>query len=55
MKLKEMYIELEIYTEDNQTFIYLSDNGSSGCTYEVNSSSDIAQHVKDYIENYIGE
>ena len=53
MNKEVINMELEIIIEDGE--IVISEEGSSGCTYEYTSKDSIVEAVKDYVENYMGE
>ena len=50
-KENSIYIELEIYKEKDQSYIYISEEGSTGVELEVNTTDDIMQQLKNYLEN----
>lgn len=50
-KENSIYIELEIYKEKGQSYIYISEEGSNGVELEVNTTDDIMQQLKNYLEN----
>lgn len=50
-KENSIYIELEIYKEKSQSYIYISEEGSNGVELEVNTTDDIMQQLKNYLEN----
>ena len=50
-KENSIYIELEIYKEKGQSYIYISEEGSTGVELEVNTTDDIIQQLKNYLEN----
>lgn len=50
-KENSIYIELEIYKEKGQSYIYISEEGSTGVELKVNTTEDIMQQLKNYLEN----
>lgn len=50
-KENSIYIELEIYKEKGQSYIYISEEGSTGVELEVNTTDDIMKQLKNYLEN----
>lgn len=49
--LHHILLEVEVYTEDNITYCFIANNGSSGVQYVVNSVKDVAKCVQDYLDN----
>lgn len=52
MELKNSEFTVEIYKEDNITYLYISSEDGSGCEYKVNSLDDVMTEMKGYIEGY---
>lgn len=50
-KENSIYIELEIYKEKGQGYIYISEEGSTEVKLKVNTTEDIMQQLKNYLEN----
>ncbi len=51
-------IEIELYTENGKHYVYLANDGSSGCKYEYNTREELRKYVGDYVEDvleYYGE
>ena len=44
-------IEIELYREDGQDYVYLSNDGSSGCKYKYGSREELKKHINDYIDD----
>ena len=43
-------IEIVLYNENNQNYVYISHDGSSGVEYAINSYNDIGNTISQYIE-----
>ncbi len=52
MELKNSEFTVEIYKEDDITYLYIGSENGSGCKYEVNSLDDVMTEMKGYIESY---
>lgn len=39
-------LEIETYEEDGKKYVYLSDNGSSGCKYGYNNKDELKNIIK---------
>ena len=50
--MKDRVYEVEIYTENGQTMVYISADGASGCKYKVSSPVDVGKCLADYISNF---
>ena len=50
--MKDRAYEVEIYTENGQTMVYISADGASGCEYKVDSPADVGKCLADYISNF---
>ena len=50
--MKDRVYEVEIYTENGQTMVYISVDGASGCKYKVSSPADVGKCLADYISNF---
>lgn len=48
-------LELEIYKEEEKTKVFLSHNGSSGCSYPVKDIDQLKEIIHDYIDDAIDE
>lgn len=49
-------IEVELYTEDDKRKVYISNDGSSGVSYEVKDMGDLHQVIGQYlIDNFLIE
>ena len=48
----ERTYEVEIYSENGETKVYISADGASGCKYKVNSPAEVGKCLEDYIENF---
>lgn len=48
---KDLTLTVEVYREDGQHFIFIEDDNSTGCEYEVTTIEDVAECIKDYIKN----
>lgn len=44
-------IEVELFREDGQDYVYISNDGSSGCKYKYDSREELKDYVNDYIDN----
>ena len=44
-------IEIEIFKEEGKNFVYLSNDGSSGCKYEFIDEGHLQRLVADYVVN----
>ena len=49
---KSIFIELELYKEDDKTYMYVSNDGSSGYKFEIKDFKDIGKCINDYIEDH---
>ena len=49
-KFDNTLIEIELYNENSQNYVYISHDGSSGVEYVINSYDDIGNAVSQYIE-----
>ena len=49
---KSIFIELELYKEDDKTYAYVSNDGSSGYKFEIEDFKDIGKCINDYIEDH---
>ena len=52
MKLENSEFTVEIYKEDNITYLHIGSENGSGCEYEVNSLDDVMLEIKGYMESY---
>ena len=50
---KSILLEVELYQEDAENYIFISHNGSSGCKYKVSDIHDIGKSVEFYVNNYL--
>ncbi len=50
-----IYLEIELYKENGQNYVYLAHNGSSGCKYPFNSLQQVNSICANYIEDVIGD
>ena len=48
----ERTYEVEIYSENGETKVYISADGASGCKYKVDSPADVGKCLADYISNF---
>lgn len=49
-------IEVELYTEDDKRKVYISNDGSSGVSYEVRDMGDLHRVIGQYlIDNFLIE
>ena len=48
---KNSTLTVEFYKEDRQNYIFIEDDNSTGCEYEVTTIEDVAECIKDYIKN----
>ena len=47
-------LELELYRDKNgDSFIYISNENSSGCEYPIRTTEDIGKKVTEYFEDYV--
>jgi len=44
-------IEIELYREQGQDYVYLSNDGSSGCKYKYDSKEELKKHINNYIDD----
>lgn len=44
-------ISVELFVEDNKQFVFIADENSSGCKYEVKSFEDIGKRVAEYLQD----
>lgn len=44
-------IEIELYEEDGLTYVYLSNDGSSGCKYQIKDKEDFLNQVRFYCDS----
>ena len=44
-------IEIEIFREGDKNFVYLSNDGSSGCKYQFADEGHLQRLVADYVVN----
>lgn len=44
-------LNIEIYQENNNCYIFLSEDSSSGATYKVDTVKDIAKRIKSYLNS----
>lgn len=44
-------IEIELYSENGQDYVYLSNDGSSGCKYKYDSKEELKKHINNYIDD----
>lgn len=44
-------ISVELFVKDDKQFVFIADDNSSGCEYEVKSFEDIGKRVAEYIED----
>ena len=44
-------IEVELFREDGQDYVYISNDGSSGCKYKYDSREELKNYINNYIDN----
>jgi len=44
-------IEVELFREDGQDYVYISNDGSSGCKYKYGSREELKKYINNYIDN----
>ena len=52
MELKNSEFTVEIYKEDDITYLYIGSEGGSGYEYEVNYLDDVMSEIKGYMESH---
>lgn len=52
MELKNSEFTVEIYKEDDITYLHIGSENGSGCEYEINSLDDVMLEIKGYMESY---
>lgn len=50
---KSILVDVELYQEDGENYIFISHNGSSGCRYKISDIGDIGKHMEFYVTNYL--
>lgn len=50
---KSIILDVELYQEDGENYIFISHNGSSGCRYKVSDIHDIGKSIEFYVSNYL--
>lgn len=46
-------ITIELYTQNNEQYVFISHTGSSGCKYKLKSPASLGQIVADYVHTYL--
>ena len=52
MEPRNSEFTVEIYKEDNVTYLYIGSEDGSGYEYKVNSLDDVMSEIKGYMESY---
>jgi len=47
-------VEVETFEENGKKFVYLANDGSSGCKYKYKTKDKLKQIVADYIADLVG-
>lgn len=50
--MKERTYTVEIYKKDGKDAVYISADGASGCSYQVDTPEDVGRYLADYIETF---
>ena len=50
---KSIILDVELYQEDGENYIYIANDGSSGCKYKLTNIHDIGKFIEYYVDNYI--
>lgn len=48
-----MVISIELYEEWGQKWVYIADEGSSGCKYVYNDKEELKEIINDYVNDLI--
>ena len=49
----DINLDVDIYTSESGEYeVFISQDGSSGVSYDIKTTNDIANHVKEYLETY---
>lgn len=52
----DINLDVDIYTSESGEYeVFISQDGSSGVSYDIKTTDDIARHVKQYLETYCAE
>ena len=46
-------IEIEVIEENGKTYVFLANDGSSGCKYEFKSKDELKQIIADYVADVV--
>lgn len=50
---KSILLDVELYQENDEKYIFISHDGSSGCKYKISDIHDIGKSVDFYVNNYL--
>ena len=48
---QQIYIEIELFKQNRQTFIYIKEEGSTGVELKVYNTKDIMKELENYLKN----